>query len=254
MSNAVSRLEERLGVRLLVRTTRRVNVTEDGTAFLDHCRRILAELEEAEMVLSRSRLAPTGRLRIDMPVLFGRLKIVPLLGAFRAQYPDLTLALSFADRYVDLIEEGIDVAVRMGTCRDQADRPATDTRQFRCTARPHIFRDTGHPRAPEDLAQHNCLAFTSRETRLIRDWRFRRRGVDLTVMPRGDMSFSDGAAICRSCAGYGLAQMHDFAPNSGCCRRSSRHCSVSSRPRTRFRWFIRPAAISRRRSGFSSIS
>jgi len=212
VSNAVSRLEERLGVRLLARTTRRVNVTEDGTAFLDHCRRILAELEEAELVLSRSRLTPTGRLRIDMPVSYGRLKVVPLLGAFRAEYPDLTLALSFSDRYVDLIEEGVDVAVRLGALQDSSliARRVTQS-QFRVYGAPAYFARHGRPRVPEDLARHNCLAFTSRETRLLRDWRFRRNGVDLTVTPRGDMTFSDGAAVCAAaCAGYGLAQMHDY--------------------------------------------
>jgi LysR family transcriptional regulator for bpeEF and oprC len=212
VSNAISRLEERLGVRLLARTTRRVNVTEDGTGFLEHCRRILSELEEAEMVLNRARLTPAGRLRIDMPVSFGRLKVVPLLGAFRAKYPDLTIALSFADRYVDLIEEGIDVAVRLGNLQDSSliARRVTQT-QFRVYGAPAYFARHGHPRVPEDLARHNCLAFTSRETRLIRDWRFRRKGVDLTVTPRGDMSFTDGAAVCAAaCAGYGLAQMHDY--------------------------------------------
>jgi LysR family transcriptional regulator, regulator for bpeEF and oprC len=212
VSNAVSRLEERLGVRLLARTTRRVNVTEDGIGFLDHCRRILTELEEAEMVLSRARLTPAGRLRIDVPVAFGRLKVVPLLGAFRAKYPDLTIALSFTDRYVDLVEEGIDVAVRMGALQDSSliARRITQT-QFRVYGAPDYFAKHGRPRTPEDLAKHNCLAFTLRETRLIRDWRFRRDGADLSMTPRGDMTFSDGAAICAAAAaGYGLAQMHDY--------------------------------------------
>jgi DNA-binding transcriptional LysR family regulator len=111
---------ERLGVHLLVRTTRRVNLTEDGAAFLDRCRRILADLEEAEMVLRRARVTPTGRLRIDMPVSFGRLKVVPLLGAFQTEYPELSLALSFTDRYVDLVEEGIDVAIRIGALQDSS--------------------------------------------------------------------------------------------------------------------------------------
>ena len=212
VSNAISRLEERLGVRLLARTTRRVNVTEDGAAFLDRCQRILAELEEAESVLGRARVAPTGRLRIDMPVAFGRLKVVPLVGAFRDAYPDVTLALSFTDRYVDLVEEGVDVAVRMGSLQDSSliVRRLTQT-QFRVYGAPDYFARHGRPRAPEDLAEHNCLAFTARETRLIREWRFRRGGAELTVTPRGTMTFSDGAAICDAAtAGYGLAQMHDY--------------------------------------------
>src|SRR5262252_3092388 len=86
VSNAVNRLEEALGVRLLARTTRRVSLTDDGAAFFERCRQILADLDEAELVLKERRGKPTGRLRIDMPVSFGRLKVVPLLGAFQAQY------------------------------------------------------------------------------------------------------------------------------------------------------------------------
>jgi len=212
VSNAIGRLENQLGVRLLARTTRRVNLTEDGAAFLDRCRRILADLEEAEMVLSRARLTPSGRLRIDLPVSFGRLKIVPLLGAFRATYPELVLTLSFTDRYVDLIEEGVDVAVRLGTLQDSTliARRLTQTR-FRVFGAPEYLSKHGLPRTLEDLGRHNCLAFASRETRLVRDWRFQRDGVDLTLTPHGDMSFSDGAAICAAvCAGYGLAQMNDY--------------------------------------------
>jgi LysR family transcriptional regulator for bpeEF and oprC len=212
VSNAVARLEERLGVRLLARTTRRVNLTEDGAAFLDRCQRVLAELDEAEAVLGRARATPAGRLRVDMPVSFGRLKVVPLLGAFRTAYPDVTLALSFADRYVDLVEEGIDVAVRLGALQDSSliARRLTQS-QFRVYGSPAYFAKHGRPRTPEDLARHNCLAFTSRETRQIRNWRFRRGDGELTVTPHGNMTFSDGAAVCAAaCAGYGLAQMHDY--------------------------------------------
>jgi DNA-binding transcriptional LysR family regulator len=118
VSNSISRLENRLGVRLLARTTRQVNLTEDGAAFLDRSRHILAELEETELVLGRARVTPIGRLRVDLPISFGRIKVVPLLGALREKYPELVLALSFDDRYVDLVEEGVDVAVRIGPLHD----------------------------------------------------------------------------------------------------------------------------------------
>lgn len=212
VSNAVSRLEERLGVRLLARTTRSVNLTDDGAAFLDRCRRILADLEEAETMLRRARATPVGRLRIDAPVAFGRIKVVPLLGAFQVQYPELNLALSFSDRYVDLIEDSVDVALRMGALQDSSliVRRLTQT-SFRVFGAPAYFAKHGRPRTPDDLKDHNCLAFTSRETRLIRDWRFQRGAVELTMTPRGNMSFSDGASICEAaCAGYGLVQMHDY--------------------------------------------
>jgi DNA-binding transcriptional LysR family regulator len=127
VSNAIHRLEDELGVQLLARTTRRVNLTEDGAAFLQRCRQILADLDEARQTLGQARTQPSGRLRIDLPSSFGRLKIVPLLGAFRAAYPGLTLAVTLTDRYIDLIEEAVDVTVRLGALTGlQPDRPPPD--------------------------------------------------------------------------------------------------------------------------------
>jgi DNA-binding transcriptional LysR family regulator len=212
VSNAINRLEDQLGVRLLARTTRQVSLTEDGTAFFERCRQVLADLEEAEQVLKETRLKPTGRLRIDMPVAFGRLKMVPLLGPFQAQYPELTLALSFTDRYVDLVEEGIDVSVRFGLLQDSSliARRLTQT-QFRVVGAPGYFTKHGRPKTPDDVAAHNCLALKLRDTRLARDWRFTRDGGETIVTPKGNMSFSDGAAMCdAACAGYGLAQIHGY--------------------------------------------
>ena len=114
VSNAISRLEQQLSTRLLARTTRRVSLTEHGAAYFERCRQALAELEEAELVLKDSQLEPSGNLRIDTSVSFGRLKMVPLLGPFQAQYPNIKLRVTFTDRYIDLIEEGVDVCVRLG--------------------------------------------------------------------------------------------------------------------------------------------
>jgi LysR family transcriptional regulator for bpeEF and oprC len=212
VSNAINRLESELAVRLLARTTRSVGLTEDGAAFLDRCRQILGSLDEAKLVLSRARLTPSGRLRVDMPVSFGRLKIVPLLPAFRAAYPEVQLALSFTDRYVDLVGEGVDVAIRFGELRDSSLIARRFTRaQFGVVGTPRYFATHGKPRRPEDLARHNCLAFVVRETGITRDWPFRRDGVAFTVTPKGDMSFDDGAALCATvCAGFGVAHLHDY--------------------------------------------
>lgn len=212
VSNAINRLESDLGVRLLARTTRSVNLTEDGTAFLDRCRQIIASLDEAELVLSRARLQPRGRLRVDLPVSFGRLKIVPILPAFRAAYPEVQLALSFNDRYLDLVGEGIDVAVRFGALEDSSliARRLTRT-QFGVVGAPSYFAKHGRPRRPEDLAKHNCFAYVVRETGLVRAWQFQRGREAAAITPNGDMSFDDGASICASaCAGGGLAQLHDY--------------------------------------------
>jgi DNA-binding transcriptional LysR family regulator len=212
VSNAINRLESELGVRLLARTTRSVGLTEDGAAYLDRCRQILASLDEAESVLNRARLKPSGRLRVDMPVAFGRIKVVPLLPAFRADYPEVELALSFTDRYVDLVGEGIDMAIRFGELKDSSliARRLKPTR-FGVVGAPDYFAEYGRPRRPEDVAGHNCLSFVSHETGMVRDWQFERDGATVAVTPKGAMSFTDGAALCvAACAGLGLAQLHGY--------------------------------------------
>ena len=212
VSNAINRLENDLGVRLLARTTRRVTLTEDGAAFLDRGRQIMASLEEAELVLSRTRLHPAGRLRVDMPVSAGRLQIVPLLPAFRAAYPEVQLALSFNDRYVDLVGEGVDVAIRFGALADSSliARRLTTTR-FTVVATPEYLERHGRPRRPEEIEKHDCLGFVVPATGLARPWQFERDGARLSITPASTMSFTDGAALCATvCAGIGLAQLHDY--------------------------------------------
>jgi LysR family transcriptional regulator for bpeEF and oprC len=211
VSNAISRLEQQVGTRLLARTTRHVSLTEHGAAYFERCRQALVELEEAELVLKDSQLEPSGNLRIDMPVSFGRLKVVPLLGPFQARYPHIKLRVTFADRYIDLIEEGIDVCIRLGPLHDSSliARRLSGT-GFKVAGSPRYLAKFGTNRI-EDLGDHNCLEFTFRETRLARAWRFMQNGVEKSLTPKGNMSFSDGAAVCdAACAGYGLAQMQDY--------------------------------------------
>lgn len=212
VSNAVGRLEAQLGVRLLARTTRNVGLTEDGAALFERSRQILSDLDEAEQVLTQARLQPRGRLRVDMPVCFGRLKVVPLLGAFRAQYPDIELVVSSTDRFVDLVEEGIDIGFRLGALQDSSLIARRLTRsQFHLVAAPAYFAARGRPRSLEDITKHDCLGFTPRETRRPREWRFRRGGADVSLSPAGSMCFSDaGALAAAAISGYGLAQMRDY--------------------------------------------
>ena len=212
VSNAIKRLEEQTGTRLLARTTRRVSLTDDGAAFFDRCRQALDEIDEAEQVLKEAQLTPSGNLRVDLPVSFGRLKVVPLLGPFQARYPDVRLGVSFNDRYIDLIEEGVDICVRVGVLHDSSliAKRLTGSPQ-RVVGTPAYFAKHGRPKTPDDLANHNCLAFTYRDTRLARLWRFATADGQRTLSPRGNMTFSDGAAVCEAtCAGYGLAQLHDY--------------------------------------------
>jgi LysR family transcriptional regulator for bpeEF and oprC len=212
VSNAIKRLEDQTGTRLLARTTRRVSLTEDGAAFFERCRQALAEIEEAELVLKAAQIKPSGNLRIDLPVSFGRLKLVPLFGAFQARHPDVRLSVTFTDRFIDLVEEGVDIAVRFGELKDSSliARRLTQT-QFHVVGAPAYFAKHGRPKKIEDLADHNCLAFTTRDTRQARDWRFVVADDEVAHTPRGVMSFSDGAALCEAAyAGYGLAQFHDY--------------------------------------------
>jgi LysR family transcriptional regulator, regulator for bpeEF and oprC len=244
VSNAIKRLEEQIGTRLLARTTRRVGLTDDGAAFFERCRQALADIEEAEQVLKEAQLKPSGNLRVDMPVAFGRLKMVPLLGAFQARHPDVRLSATFTDRYIDLVEDGIDVCVRFGALQDSSliARRLTETR-FKVVGSPGYFAKHGRPKTPADLARHNCLAFTSRDTRLTRDWRFTLDGADHTLTPKGTMSFTDGAAMCEAaCAGYGLAQLHDYYLDSEIARGRLVAVLDKFRPRADPIWLVYPQA------------
>jgi len=242
VSNAISRLEDQIGTRLLARTTRRVSLTEHGAAYFERCRQALAELEEAELVLKDAQLKPSGNLRIDMPVSFGRLKMVPLLGAFQAQYPDVRLRVTFNNRYIDLIEEGVDVSVRLGQLHDSSliARRLTGA-QYSIVGAPRYFAKFGQPKKLEDLASHNCLAFTFLETRLAREWRFTQAGVETTLTPKGTMSFSDGAVVCdAACAGYGLAQPQDYFTDSAIARGTLVAVLDKFKPKLEPVWLVYP--------------
>jgi LysR family transcriptional regulator for bpeEF and oprC len=212
VSNAISRLENEIGTPLLARTTRRVSLTEHGAAYFERCRAALAELEEAELVLKNAQLRPSGNLHIDVPVVFGRLKVAPLLGAFQARYPDISVRMTFNDRNVDFIDEGIDASVRFGVLQDSSlIARRLSGAKLSVVGAPAYFAKFGQPKKPEDLARHNCLAFTFRETRQARAWRFTQGGVEIAINPKGNISLSDGVAVCdAACAGRGLAQLQDF--------------------------------------------
>jgi LysR family transcriptional regulator, regulator for bpeEF and oprC len=244
VSNAIKRLEDQTGTRLLARTTRRVSLTEDGAAFFERCRQALAELEEAELVLKAAQLKPAGNLHIDMPVSFGRLKMVPLLGAFQARYPDVRLRVTSTDRFIDLVEESVDVSVRFGDLQDSSliARRLTST-QFQVVGTPAYFAKYGRPKKIEDLASHNCLVFTRRDTRLVRDWRFIVGDAEVTHTPRGVMSFSDGAALCEAAyAGYGLAQFHDYYQDTAKARGELISVLDKFKPKPDPIWLVYPQA------------
>lgn len=204
-------LEEHLGVKLLVRTTRRLTLTPEGSAFLEDCQRLLAELAQAEANVSAGGSAVRGHLRITAPAGFGRRHVAPLVPAFRARYPEITVSLNLSDRVVDLIAEGYDCAVRVGDLPDSSlvSVRLADNRR-RVVAAPSYLQRRGVPRHPHDLLQHDCLVLSS-DASQTRGWAFAMTNEEgqrqlLHVRPRGPLDCTDGQVLYEWClAGLGLA-------------------------------------------------
>ena len=198
-------LEERLGVKLLQRTTRKIALTHEGTAFLEDCQRILAELSDAEAAVSERSAHATGHLLISAPAGFGRQHVAPLMPSFLAEHRDLTLTLSLNDRVVDLIGEGIDVAIRIATLSDSnliGVKLADNKRVL--VASPAYLKRHGTPRSLDELAKHNCLAISSDGSQ--RGWTFRQNGKNITLKVAGNMVCNDGEVLHDwAVAGKGLA-------------------------------------------------
>lgn len=210
VSKHVTALEERLGVRLINRTTRRLALTEVGQTYRDYCARIVQEVEEAERAASRQGVEPRGRLKVNAPMTFGFLRLAPLLPGFLARHPAVTVELTLNDRFVDLIEEGYDVAVRIGELADSsltARRLATA--RFVCAAAGTYLARAGRPERPEDLARHNCLVYTGR--RPPDEWRFARDGGTVAVKVAGNLQANNGDALRAAAAGgLGVVYQPDF--------------------------------------------
>ncbi|MBA1232581.1 LysR family transcriptional regulator [Pseudomonas viridiflava] len=162
VSKSVARLEHRLGMRLFARTTRSLALTEEGAAYHAVCTRMLAELEEAETALAAQRSEPAGQLRIDLPATFGRLHVLPQILTFASNYPKLRPHVTFTDRFVDILEEGIDVAVRIGGPSiwpaGVAHRCLGTERVIFCAA-PAYLQRYGMPRTFDELRDHACILF-----------------------------------------------------------------------------------------------
>ncbi|WP_374682551.1 LysR family transcriptional regulator [Accumulibacter sp.] len=171
VSKYVTRLEDRLGARLLNRTTRRLNLTEVGRAFFERSQRGLLEIEEAEAEVSRLQGEPRGELRLSSPMSFGILHLAPLLPAFQARYPELSVDMVLDDRKVDLVDEGFDLAIRIGELPDSSlvARRLGPCRHVVCGS-PEYFARHGVPQSPEELAQHAALTY--RYASSPNEWRF----------------------------------------------------------------------------------
>ncbi|MBN3771462.1 LysR family transcriptional regulator [Burkholderia sp. Se-20378] len=209
VGKAVARLEERLGVRLFKRTTRRMTLTDEGEAYHEKCLRALAELDQAESALAERHLTPTGRVRIALPVLYGRIRVLPVLNGLAERHAALDLDMLFSNRTVDLVEQNIDLAVRIGRLEDstsQVARPLGEQALRLCAAPGYLDR-RGTPSSREALGDHHCIALLRGEAEEA--WQFSGDANRGRRQPRqARLRLSDVAAVKDAVlAGLGLAQL-----------------------------------------------
>lgn len=198
-------LEARLGIKLLQRTTRKLVLTDEGAGFLEDCQRILSELDEAEAAVSERSMHASGHLLVSAPAGFGRQHVAPLLPSFLAEHRDVTINLNLNDRVVDVVGEGVDVAIRIASLSDSnlVGVKLADNHRV-VVATPAYLKRHGTPHTLADLARHNCLAISSEGSQ--RGWTFLDNGKPVTLKVGGNMVCNDGAVLhAWALAGKGLA-------------------------------------------------
>jgi DNA-binding transcriptional LysR family regulator len=206
MGRRLDALEERLGVKLLVRTTRRITLTHEGSAFLEDCQRLLSDLVNAEASVSAGGVKASGHLRITAPAGFGRRHVAPLVPKFRAEHSDVTISLNLSDRVVDVAGEGFDCAVRVGDFPDSSlvSVRLADNRRL-CVATPGYLQRHGTPDNPGDLVKFDCLTLSS-DASQTRGWAFLIEGEPVHLKPMGPLDCSDGQVLHDWCLqGWGIA-------------------------------------------------
>jgi DNA-binding transcriptional LysR family regulator len=199
-------LEARLGVKLLLRTTRRISLTHEGSAFLEDCQRLIADFNNAEASVSEGGVKASGHLRITGPAGFGRRHVAPLVPDFLARHPEVSLSLNLSDRVVDLVNEGFDCAVRVGDLPDSSlvGVRLADNRRL-CVGTPQYLARAGVPAQPADLARHACLTLSS-DASQTRGWAFDIEGQTTYLRPSARLDCSDGQVLHEWCLrGLGLA-------------------------------------------------
>lgn len=210
VSRRIAELENRLGARLLNRTTRKLSLTEVGQAYYERCSRILADLEEAEQAVADLHAAPRGRLRVNAPLSFGFVHLAPAIAEFMRRYPSIEIDMDLNDRVVDLIDEGYDLAVRIGRLRDSSliAKRLAPSRQVIC-ASPAYLEKHGTPTRPEDLTNHNCLIYTNVPT--AEQWQFRDGTETRSVRVSGTLRANNGDLLrAAAIAGLGIVILPTF--------------------------------------------
>ena len=211
VSKQVGRLEDRLGVRLLNRTTRRLSLTEAGTSFYEACRRVLDAAETAERAVANLSADPRGLLKLNAPMSFGFLHLAQAIPAFHARYPQITVEAAMNDRFVDLIEEGYDLALRIGDLADSSliARRLAPCRSVLCASPDYLDRH-GRPERPEDLSGHACLIYANNQN--PQEWLLRTPGGGLVrAKVQGPLLANNGDVLCGAAlGGMGISRLPTF--------------------------------------------
>ncbi|MFO7189180.1 MAG: LysR family transcriptional regulator [Pseudomonadota bacterium] len=211
ISKLITRLEERLGARLLNRTTRRLSLTPEGERFYERCRDILAALEDAENEVSRARERPRGKLRMSVFAAFSTYAMVPALPRFLARYPEVEVELRVSDTLSDLVAEGIDLGVRLGPLADQSlvAHKICDLYRIVCAAPAYLAR-AGTPRTPAELDAHNCIVHCDMPELSL--WPFRTADGIVTRRVRGNATVNNGESMVQlALRGLGIVRVVDLA-------------------------------------------
>ncbi|NEX62425.1 LysR family transcriptional regulator [Noviherbaspirillum galbum] len=209
VSTLIRNLEQELRVKLLNRTTRQISVTPDGAAYYERCQTILADVRDAEEALSQSKSSPRGRLRVEVPTALARTLIIPALPSFYERYPEIELEMGCTDRTVDLVEEGVDCAVRGGDLADSTlvARRVGSIALATCAA-PSYLALHGTPTHPNDLLAHRCINYFSARTGKVHDWIFARGEERLQLRVPGRIAINDSNGyLAAGIAGLGVGQM-----------------------------------------------
>jgi DNA-binding transcriptional LysR family regulator len=212
LAKAVARLEASLGVKLFHRTTRQVALTPDGERLFRRCERVLAELEDLQAEAAGTRATVSGTLRVDLPIVYGRRVVLPVLAALQREHPGLQLDVRLQDGYADLVRDGLDFAVRVGDLRDSTlVARRIDWQQLIVVASPAYLAQRGTPRHLEDIAGHATVVFRLPSSGRHRPWSLRQARRDVEVHPDRPTLVNDGdGLVAAACLGLGLTQVPDY--------------------------------------------
>lgn len=212
LAKSVARLEQALGVKLFHRTTRQVSLTADGERLFHRCQRLLGEVEELQADAAGVRQEPTGTLRVDLPIVIGRRLILPILARMAQRHPGLTLDVRLQDGYADLVKEGIDAAVRVGTLKDSSlVARKIGVQHMLLVASPAYLEAHGKPKRLDQLASHSALLFRMPSSGRDRPWEFRQKGQAVEMHPVSRVRLNEGEGLLAAVRlGLGIAQLPDY--------------------------------------------